>query len=233
MLNRVLLNVKRYVQKPGECAVASTASIINFFDQEIHYRDLRKMSKDLLSDYVEGEGLYTSQQCQLLNAFGFDKVTVVTSDLNLVDFSWNQLSKSKLLGRMKKLSAYYGRSGDPSKCVVRSMIEWLGDNRYKNRLIVDNDYSKYIRRSLNKGCPVGASVNWTKMFKASKGDITWDGDIKGEEEDHAVVIRGYDQEGLFIVDSNRYCVSEKFKNGYYKISWEKFLVNTTGDLILL
>ena len=233
MLNRVLLNVKRFKQEPACCAIAAVASMAHFFNTDVLYKDVKKLTKESFSDYVEGEGLYTSQQCRLLNKLGFDKVTVITSNLELVDFTWSKLSKPKLLGRMKKLKAYYGRIKYQSE--VKDMIEWLENSDCDNKLIIDGDFAKYIRRSLNKGYPVIAAVNWTKMFRFRKGKPV-DGDIKGDPEYHAFVIRGYDEEGVFVVDSHhRFYTGKrsKFKKGYYKISWEKFLTNSTGDLILL
>jgi hypothetical protein len=53
-----------------------------------------------------------------------------------------------------------------------------------------------------------------------------DRDIKGEILEHAVVLRGYDDKGLFVVDSE--------EQRYYKLSWHDFLLNvSSGDLILV
>ena len=53
--------------------------------------------------------------------------------------------------------------------------------------------------------------------------------IKDEPIEHAVVIRGYDSKGLFIVDSD-----SSNEVGYYKLTWNKFLLSVqTGDLLLV
>ena len=105
MQDRVLLNIKRWKQLPSECAVASVASIINYYDPNVEYGDIRKQ----LKRKERIDGLYTSQQGKLLNKYGFSKVNIVTSDLNLMDFSWARLSKKSLIKKLQKLRLYYNR----------------------------------------------------------------------------------------------------------------------------
>jgi len=234
-VDRVLLNVKRFRQKPSECSIAAASSMANFFDPEVDYSDVREM----IPKRKRAQGLYTSQQARLLNKLGFEAITIVTADLNLIDFSWDKLSKKSVVRRLKKLRAYYGRlKDDDAWDYVDDMIKWLEDEECDNNLIIDYEFKKYIKKQLDKGIPVGAAVNWTSLFKFSKAYRRQkDGDIKGESEDHSIVVRGYDEKGIFVVDSHtqHYTGSRaKYKNGYYKLRWDKFLVNIpAGDLILL
>lgn len=233
-MDRILLPVKRFKQQPSECAVAAASSLAHFFDPEVDYEQVRS----LLPARVRRKGLHTSQQARLLNSLGFTSVTIVTADLNLVDFSWAGLSKRQIVVRMKKLRAYYGRMRDRDSWVcVDDMIKWLEDERYDNNIIIDYAFKKYITRQLDRGVPVGAAVDWTTLFKFSKWAHRQRDDIRGEREVHAVVLRGYDDNGVFVVDSHyKYYRGKraKYKKGYYKLPWDKFLVNIpSGDLILV
>lgn len=235
-MNRVLLPVKRFKQQVGECAIAATASLAHFFDHDIDYEDVRELVPKRIRR--KEEGLDTSQQARLLNQLGFEAVTIVTADLNLIDFGWAKYTKKSIIRRMKMLRAYYRKTKEKALVVyVDDMINWLEDDRYDNRIIIDYEFKKHIRKQLARGVPVGAAVNWTSLFKFSKGDRRQNGDIKGVGEDHALVLRGCDDEGVFVVDSHtKYYVGKraKYRNGYYKLPWDKFLVNIPGgDLILL
>ena len=192
----------------------------------------------LVSKRQRKDGLYTSEQGRLLNKLGFEVVTIVTANLDLIDFSWDGLSKKCVIQRMKKLRTHYKRICD--KCFARyvnDMILWLEDSDYDNQIIIDNEFKKHIKHQLNRGIPVGALINWTSLFKFTKGSRCNNGDITGVGENHAIVLRGYDNKGVFVVDSNVDHFTgkrKKYRRGYYKLLWEKFLVNIPGgDLILL
>ncbi len=233
-MDRVLLNVKRFRQRPSECSIAAVSSLANFFDSDITYDVVREM----VSKKMRRDGLETSQEAQLLNKLGFEAVTIVTADLNLVDFGWTKYTKKSVIRRMKALRAYYRRTKEKILAeYVGDMMDWLADDRYDNNIIIDYEFKKHIKKQLARGVPVGAAINWTSLFKFSKGDRRQNGDIKGEPQDHAIVLRGCDDKGVFVVDSHHECYvgkRAKYKNGYYKLPWDKFLVNVpSGDLILL
>ncbi len=184
------------------------------------------------------DGLETAQEARLLNQLGFEVITIVTADLNLVDFGWANYTKKSIIRSMKMLRAHYRRQkGKALAEYVDDMIIWLEDDRYDNNVIIDYEFKKHIKKQLARGVPVGAAVNWTSLFKFSKGDRRQNGDIKGEAEDHAIVLRGCDDKGVFVVDSHTKHYTgkrAKYKNGYYKLPWDKFLVNIPGgDLILI
>ena len=231
---RVLLPVRRYLQQNLECAVAAAASIANYYDSAVDYVDVR----ELLPLRMRRYGLYSSQEAKLLNMLGFDSVKIVTSDLDIIDYSWAHLSKRGLLKKLRKLSVYTKRTGNLELSrIVDDLVDWLGDPAYNNKLIIDCEFAKYIRRSLDHGHPVGVSVNATSMYRLQKGPWKKDSDIKGRYEEHALVIRGYDMKGVFLVDSDHSFYSlalRRYAKGYYKVPWEKLLVNIPfGDLILV
>lgn len=231
---RVLLSVRRFNQFDNECAVAAAASIANYYDPELDYSDVRQ----LLPQRIRKNGLYSSQQARLLNRLGFGAVTLVTSDLDIVDYSWSHLSKRGLLKKLGRLLSYTKRTFNYNLAfIVEDLIEWLADTEFDNELVIDHDFAKYIRHSLDRGHPVGISVNATSMFRMQKGPWKKDSDIKGQYEEHALVARGYDAKGVFLVDSDHgfYTANwRRYQRGYYKVPWEKLLVNMPfGDLILV
>lgn len=230
---RVLLTVRRWKQRPAECAIASATALAYYFDESVTYHKVRNVvPKSLLR---KNEGLYTSQQARLLNDLGFGRIAIVTSDPTLVDMSWQKLSKGKIIEKLRRKRAYCGRTSDTEgKSFVDDMISWLQYDGCDNNLIIDYNFPMYIRRHLDAGKPVGASYNWTKMFKFKKTGVD---EVRGEVEEHAVVIRGYDDQGVFIVDGHHQSYKgrlSKYHNGYYKMPWETYLVTAPdGDLILV
>jgi len=235
---RVLLSVKSTRQRNSECAIAAATTMARFYDKDITYKEVRKLVPR--SIIKKQEGMWTSQEARILNKLGFSKVTIVTADLDTFDFSWSYLSKEKMIEKLKQVEKQCLKNNNiDNKKYTHDIIVWLSDPECDNQIIIDQDFSKYIRRSLQQGGPVGASVNWTSLhrFKKQRVRKSVPGDIEGDSEYHAIVIRGYDDSDIFVVDSLTSIYKgqlKKFKNGYYKISWEKFLVNApTGDLILI
>jgi len=234
-MKQVLLNVKRFKQYTSECGIAAASSIANYYKSSINYESAR----NLLPQQIRKNGVYTSQQARILNRLGFKKVSIVTSDLSLVDFSWRNLSKKRLIAKLKQLSRYYNRTKQKHlKLYVLDMIDWLEDKTCDNKLIIDYNLPKYIKRSIGSYKPVGACFNWTSLFRMMKSPKKKNGagDIYGEPESHAVVIRGYDEEGIFIVDSHHAHYRgklKKYRKGYYKLLWANFLVNAQGGDLLL
>lgn len=235
--NRVLLKVKRYKQRPSECASAAVATLANFYKPEIDYKQVRKLTHEMFPDST-GSGLFTAEQTQLLNRLGFTDITIVTADLKVVDFAWRNLSTEKLLDKLKRFRNYHRRhqltdaSNYESYLVSASIVKWLQAPGNNNQLIIDYEFPKYIRKCLDAGRPVGAAFNWTSLFKKGKGNDIW-----GSPEIHAIVIRGYDEKNIYIVDSHHQFYKgrlKKYASGFYKLSWENFLVNVpAGDLILI
>lgn len=236
-MSRVLLGgLTRYRQEPSECSIAAAACLANYFDRSVSYSHVRAM----VTPRSRKSGLYSSQQARLLNSLGFGRVTIITADLSLVDFSWQGLKKETIIHKLSELATHYGRSRDRnSKLFVLDMVKWLKDDRYNNRLVIDNDFAKYIRKSLDHGYPVGIAVDWTSLFHYSKTHPKTgsNDDIRGESVEHAIVLRGYDRKGVYVVDSHHQSYRgrlKKYHNGHYKISWEQLLVNIPdGDVILV
>lgn len=233
-MHKVFLRVKKNKQAINECAIASVASLCHYYNKKIKYSKIR----ETIPHFARIGGLYDVEQGMLLNSLGFKNVNIVNCDLEIFDFSWNNLPKNQLLKKIKKVKKYYNKSfGFHSSVAPYSeqsqkkqelkqyselFYSWLAQKKYNNNLIIDTDYAKYIKKSLNQGNPVIAGLNMTTLGKSQKEGS----DIGGFQLFHSVIIRGYDDKNVYIVDSD----SEK---GYYSVKWTKLLPNIYYNLIYL
>ena len=230
------LKVKRFIQDPAHCAVASCSTVVNYYNRDVDY----EITKDFVYKHVvkepvvKEEGLETGEMGTLLNYMGFNKVTVVSCNLNLFDFSWSRLSRKKLI---EKLNEAKGKIDPDYRDYAKYTLRWLNKLDYDNNIKIDYNFGKYIREFINKGKPVLASFNWHLFFKFPKSDVNnKPNDIKGDWDEHAVVIYGYNDKNVFICDSHDqyYKYSrKKYRKGYYSVSWENLMtIVGFGDLIL-
>ena len=223
------LRVKRFIQDPCYCAIASCAVIANHYNSYITYDITKKIADKKW--HVKNEGIETSQIGVLLNSLGFKKITIVSNDLVVFDFSWKDLSRKnmvrKLLDFAKKNPGYDE--------VVENYRKFLLNRKSINKIVIDYDYGPYIRENLDAGRPILFSFNWTMYFRFSKAcDHNKFDPLQGEPEIHAVVIYGYDDEGVRIVDSHSeyYKYSrQKYSTGRYKMKWEH-LMNVVTDIVI-
>lgn len=222
------IKIKRYMQDAGMCAVAAASSVANFYDKSINYEIVKNIADN------DGDGLFTSELSLLLNNIGFYKVTVISSDINQLDFSWKDYSKNRLISVLKK-SVKKNKDSD-YKNVNRKYIEFLS-KKCDNNLIIDYQFGKYIRKYIDEGKPILTSFNWNLFFQCVKWSNGRSDAINGEYEEHEVVICGYDDVGVDVVDSHHEMYKgklSKFKNGRYRISWETLMtvMGNYGDLII-
>jgi len=232
MRRKVLLKVKRFMQRHNDCGIAACSSVANYYDPTLKYKDIYTT----LPTKVIEEGTWTAEQGMLLNNLGFSSVAIVSADTDRFDFSWQKRSDKWKIRRLKKLRAYYRRSefytrGDIE--FINVYLKFLQMDGCSNKLIIDWDFPKHIKSSIRKSNPIVASINYTSYMKIAKerADTSFD-DIHGKTIEHAFVIRGFDDESIYVIDS--YGRRVNGYTGYYKIKWEHFLVNIgTGDLIFV
>jgi hypothetical protein len=229
------IKVRHFLQDPAHCAVAACATAANFYNSEINYENTKELANKKVSKKVGDEGLESSQIGMLLNQLGFHKVSIVTSYLNLVDYEWQNFSRGKMIKAMK--TALVEKKEKEEKSMTRLNLKWLKNYDYDNQLVISYDFGKYIRQHLNKRKPVVLSFNWTMFQKFAKAAEDGSKDpYNGSEEEHAVVANGYDEKGVFIVDSHHQYYKykrKKYRRGFYKISWENLMTCMgQGDVIL-
>jgi hypothetical protein len=226
------LKVTRYKQKPGHCAIAACATVGNSHNQGIDYEQSQEIAKKKVVKNID-EGLDSGEIGSLLNHLGFQKVTVVTTNLHIFDYSWNKYKKNHLISTMKEMGKFY--KGEYRE-VLKSLRKWLELEQFDNNIIIDYDFSKYIRQTLDNKNPLVLSFNWTMYFKYTKQGETKLDSIKGEMEEHAVVAYGYSKKGVYICDSHHECYKYKLKryrSGLYVIPWEHLMtIMGLGDLYI-
>lgn len=228
-MRNATLNVERFLQEPGECAVAAAATVANYYNNDVGYDEAREICQP------DGDGMYTGDIARLLNRLGFKKVTVISADIHQLDFGWQSLSKERLIIEIKKASRSFRDHGYRNS--ARSYVKMLTDRTCDNSIIIDFHFGKYIRQFLKAGKPVLASFNWNLFFKFPKLDSQGRPDaIKGDYEEHEIVIVGYDDTGVEIVDSHHEMYTGKlstYRSGRYRMDWETLhTVIGFGDVIL-
>jgi len=229
------LKVVRYMQDPCCCAVASCATTSNYYNPEIDYKVAKEIAIKKITAKVVDEGLESAEIGMLLNKLGFYKVTIVTSALNLIDYTWAGFRKKKMIDILEKSAV--AKTDKKEKKDTRYYIKWLKNKQYDNELVISYDFGKYIRKHLNKKKPVILSFNWTIFQKYVKeNEYGLDDPFNGDGVEHAVVANGYDDKGVWIVDSHHQCYKyrrKKYRRGFYKVSWENLMTCMGyGDVFL-
>lgn len=229
-MERVYLpRMKRYLQDPGGCAFGAVAAVGNFFNKKIDYGFVCGLEEP------DGEGLYTPDIGLLLSRVGFTQVTIITADLDQVDFKWVNLSKKKLVEQIKQSRRFHLDSTIREQS--RSYVKFLEYEGNDNQLVIDMHFGDHIRRALDGGSPVLASFNWHLYFNMPKwNEYGEDDPIKGDFEQHEVVINGYDAKGVYILDSHHEMYKgklKKYRSGRYRMDWETLMTTMgCGDLII-
>ncbi len=222
--------MRRFEQDPGCCAHGAVAAVANYANRKITYDTVCEIHPP------DGEGLYTPDIAMLLNTVGFTRVNIISADLEQLDFKWAGLSKNKLIGELKEY-----RRKHPDACgreIARQYITFLEKDGCDNSLVLDMHFGNYIREALSNGKPVLASFNWNLFFSMPKHNKFGENDpIKGDAEQHEVVIYGCDDKGVNILDSHHEMYKgklKKYRSGRYRMDWETLMtvIGTTGDLIV-
>lgn len=229
------IKVNRFIQDPAHCAVASCACIANSWDVNIDYNIVKKIAYKKISKKIEEEGLSAGQICRLLNIIGFNKVTLVSSQFGIFDYTWAKYRKKRLLPILEQ--AYKEKKSADDRADMKDILKWYKDNQFNNDIIIDFHFGDYIRESINRGVPVIITFNWTMFFRFSKeNEEGLENPVNGDSIEHAVVAYGYDDHGVNICDSHHlfYKYSrKKYRRGFYKIKWEHLMtIMGCGDIYI-
>ena len=225
------IHVKRFTQDAkNQCALGAVTCVSNCADSSWGFSRVAGVVRSWNKDSLKN-GLYSFGICSLLNLVGFDKVVYVTSDTDIIDYSWAGLSHKKLARKMLSRKSRYHAA------LYNSMKSYFSDTGYDNSIVIDWNFADRIRESIDNGVPVIVSFNWTMYFRQMKDFKDKPNDMKGEPTFHAVVVNGYDKMHAYIVDSHteqyKYKLKE-FKTGIYKIKWEHLMavMGREGDVII-
>lgn len=228
------IKVTHYLQDSANtCAIAACAVVSNFYNSDMDYEKVKDITYKKIDKKISKEGMDSAQICMLLNEIGFNKVTLVTSDFSIIDYEWRGYGKRKMKEVLEE--TYMNKKDKEEKVVSRNLYDWYS-SKYNNRLVIDYNFGRYIRARLNKKKPLILSFNWTMFFKFSKEGKKYEDPINGNPQAHAVAVNGYDDNGVWIVDShhqNYKYKRKKYKRGFYKISWENLMTCIgQGDVYL-
>jgi hypothetical protein len=231
------LKVTRFLQDPCCCSIGSTACVANYYNKDIDYKFVKKLALKKVSDKIDDEGLESGDMGLLLNYLGFNKVSIVSTDLDIFDYSWSRLGKKALLENIKKMIKVKKEQGEGHDDYIRGIYKFLKRKDFNNKLIISHDFGKHIRSFLNRKKPVILTFNWNMFFKFPKdGEDCKPDPFNGEEEEHVVVAYGYTKRGVYICDSHHKYYKyrlKRFRRGYYHIPWEQLMtIMGTGDLFL-
>jgi len=229
------LKVNRYLQNEGTCAVASAASVANYFNPNIDFDYALALAEKYISKRT-GDGMWASQTVRLLNHLGFKKIKIVSSDVDVLDYGWSRLSQKNLIRKINqkcKLLSYWDKKG------WLDMVDSLKSDLGQNSLVIDYCFRKHIQEQLKQKMPVLLSFNWTMFFKCPKYNesIGKDDAMKGDCGWHEVVCVGCTNTGAYIVDSHhedyKYRL-RKYKKGRYHVRWDELMIcmGQNSDLII-
>lgn len=221
-----ILKLSIFEQEHSDCGVASASALANYYDSNIDYKKVQKIAFKLDSR-IKNEGTSSGELGIILNKLNFRKVTIYSSNHDVVDFGWKKLSRKQIKSRLKELSIY------GKKKEYREDAYWyyrfLSKRSYDNNLLVSSDFANIIRYNIDRHRPVIVDYNWCQMFDQPKLNKEGEPDcIRGDVDYHAVVVIGYDKEKVCILDSN----NEKKKSdkieliskGHYYIKWDHLMV---------
>lgn len=233
-MRKIQLDVTRFLQRPSHCSIAASASLANYYNPSIDYELALKVCKE--QTFKPDDGLLTPHIGILLNALGFKKVTIISADINILDFAWKKLSKKDLFETMIE-AGNCKRQDHVYKEQIRAYLQFMAVPRYNNKLVIDHHFGKHIREAISQKKPILISFNWNLFFEYGKWNKKGKIDpILGDSEEHAVVVSGFDDKGVHIVDSHNQMYFgrlAKYKNGRYTIDWETLhTVMGKGDIII-
>lgn len=207
------ISLNRYLQQSYQCAIAASASLANYYNENIDYSIAQSITKNHVNKDIDN-GLYSAEIGLLLNYLGFYKVSIITSDLNYLSYDWRDLSPSEMCKAMQS----HTLESDEYAHVINTSVKFLNNSRY-NKIIIDYNFKDHIMHYIDSGVPVMLSFNWNMYFKRG-GMADW--------QEHAVCCNGYNSHGVNIVDSNN-----ESSSGEYVMQWEHLLsCMHFGDIVV-
>ena len=230
-----ILPLHLFEQEHSDCGIASLSSVVNYYNPKMNYKKVKKMAFNF-DPRIEDEGTCSGQLGLLCNKFKFKKVTIYSSNHEVIDYGWKKKPKDEIKANLKEISIY-GRRKD-----IREDAYWyyrfLNKRAYDNNLIVSSDFANIIKNSIDNYKPVLLDYNWSQIFNKAKVNRNDEPDhIRGDIDYHAVVVVGYSKEKVCIQDSHNNMQKsnkvEPINNGCYYIKWEHLMVAMGNSDIII
>ena len=229
----IISNLKRFLQESSQCAIAACACIGNYYNKKINYDNTKKVALTVCEGVSHRSGLDAGEMGILLNKLGFRDVTIISTDMGYLDYSWEKLNKNELIDKLVSVAR---KSSHPYRYISKKISDFLIHPHYNNHLVIDYHFGDIIRKHISLNCPVIISFNWSLFFKLPKYDGNHVDPIFGDPEFHAVVVYGYDSHGVFILDSHQEDYKyrlKKFRSGRYKMLWEDLMIGMANGEITI
>jgi len=207
--------------------MAASASLANYYNENIDYNLSKKIGKQIVKKTEDG--FDTGEIGLLLNKLGFQKVIVITSNLDIFDYQWANFGNLRLTRTLEQAvkNRKYGE-----RETAKTFIKFLKFSR-KNSIVINYSFGKFIRAYLRKKKPLMVTFNWNMYFHVTKGDP-----FVGEYEEHVVVVHGYNSRGVYVCDSHNEMYKyrlKRYQSGFYIINWEHLMTVMgagMGDVII-
>lgn len=190
----VILDVPKFKQKIGKSSGSCGPSSIK---QVLYYYGIEKSLKEIMKGmrlFDKGGTSADGSIGDYLLKQGF-KVKIYTFDTRFFDPSWFKLGKKELLKKFRKCATVFRGF---KKYTYQGFIDFLNDGGKIEFKPVSLDI---IKKHLKSGRPLLAGVDDSLLYGVKRSRKTfYDDDIKGKSWEHEVVLAGYKEDKLFVVD---------------------------------
>lgn len=215
-----------FEQEHSDCGIASISAIANHYNPKVTYDKVKKMAFKF-DPKIENEGTCSGQLGIILNKLKFRKVTIYSSNHDVIDYSWKKKKKQEIKEALKDISIYSKKKENREDAFW--YYKFLAKRSYVNSLMVTSDFARIIKENIDAYRPVLIDYNWSQIFNEPKVNRKDEPDhIRGDIDYHAVVIVGYSKDKVCIQDSrNDMQKSNKVENispGYYYVKWHHLMM---------
>lgn len=222
--------VKHYYQPTNNsCSQAALATLLSYFDEDITPEEIMKSVPVNKNDKGEDIGTLNQDLAVWCLASGFE-VKMYTADFQIIDLSWANLDKDKLLERLEKVKPVRNVQSigkQFSELYVQSYINFIKaggelhiipfmSTKLIDELLIDGPLLGCVAFSVLYGSGRGTDV----ALRKSEPD-----DINGKTLNHTIVIYGKDED-------DNYLVADPWKEpGLHSIEPERLLAAMTASQI--
>jgi hypothetical protein len=185
------------------CSPTALSMLLSFYGKSIPVQDISEKVPQVKNSGGEDSGTINQQMAVWCVSLGF-KVSVFTSDVQVIDQSWGALTANEIRRRLeaRMKGAIVPSIGELwTKAYCQSYIDLLDA---KVELTILPAISSSLLYALLKNGPVLPCLCFNTLY--GKGKSSADGkretsadDINGRAWNHSVVIYGHDEQGNFLI----------------------------------
>jgi len=187
-----------------ECAQASATEMLQFYGKNKSIDEVKKEVPVYVSSDGKPLGTSLGHIASYFIRQGF-ATTIHTTDLQIFDRTWGNLSNIEIIGKLKERKKYISHPSYEQPefdVILDGYLQFLNIGGQINFPIITNNY---IYELLSRG-PIFAVVNYQFLnsspkttFNIESGEIM-DADLAGNTGTHSIVISGFHEEKYIITD---------------------------------